>query len=68
MPCGGCHVASLGDLEEVRIRKMKLKKGVLRISYELDQLVTQREFPDGIDCIPMGVPLHGLGRRRAESN
>lgn len=31
--CGGTHVASLAQLEQVTIRKVQQKKGVLRVSY-----------------------------------
>lgn len=33
VPCGGTHVANLKDIEHVTIRKIKLKKGRLKISY-----------------------------------
>lgn len=35
LPCGGTHVQSTKEIGEVRIRKMKTKDGVLRVSYNL---------------------------------
>lgn len=32
-PCGGTHVSSTGQLEGVRVTKVKAKKGTLRVSY-----------------------------------
>ncbi|CAM9753551.1 unnamed protein product [Ectocarpus fasciculatus] len=34
-PCGGTHVRSTGEMEGVRITKVKAKKGTLRVSYTL---------------------------------
>lgn len=34
-PCGGTHVSSTGQLEGVRVTKVKAKKGTLRVSYTL---------------------------------
>lgn len=34
-PCGGTHVASLGEIKSVHIRKVKHEKGKIRVSYEL---------------------------------
>lgn len=34
-PCGGTHVSSTGQLEGVRVTKVKAKKGALRVSYTL---------------------------------
>lgn len=36
--CGGTHVKSSSEIWEVTIRKMKYKKGVLRVSYEVRNL------------------------------
>jgi len=33
-PCGGTHVAGLGEIAEIRIKNMKVRKGILRISYD----------------------------------
>ncbi|MFE9451843.1 hypothetical protein [Streptomyces sp. NPDC006739] len=32
-PCGGTHVRSLGDLAEVVLPTLKVKKGRIRVSY-----------------------------------
>ncbi|MFD7204632.1 hypothetical protein [Streptomyces sp. NPDC059893] len=32
-PCGGTHVRSLGDLDEVVLPTLKVKKGRIRVSY-----------------------------------
>ncbi|WP_206061402.1 hypothetical protein [Nonomuraea basaltis] len=32
-PCGGTHVRSLADLQQVTISAVKLKKGRVRVSY-----------------------------------
>jgi len=34
--CGGTHVKSTGELKGMRIKKLKVKKGFLRVSYSLD--------------------------------
>lgn len=34
-PCGGTHIKSTGQLEGVRVTKVKAKKGTLRVSYTL---------------------------------
>lgn len=34
-PCGGTHVSRTGEIGRISIRKMKSRKGVLRISYEV---------------------------------
>ena len=36
VPCGGIHVASLQDIGTMKIRKIKLKNKLLRVSYELE--------------------------------
>jgi Ser-tRNA(Ala) deacylase AlaX len=33
IPCGGTHLENLGELNEVKIKKAKLKKNKLKISY-----------------------------------
>jgi len=35
VPCGGTHVSSLQEIGEIQIRKIKCKKGVLRVSYKV---------------------------------
>lgn len=35
IPCGGTHVASLSEIKCIRIRKLKMEKGRLRISYTI---------------------------------
>jgi Ser-tRNA(Ala) deacylase AlaX len=35
IPCGGTHVRNLADIGEVQISKIKCKKGVIRINYEI---------------------------------
>jgi len=35
IPCGGTHLSNTGDLEKVLITNIKVKKGILRISYDL---------------------------------
>jgi Ser-tRNA(Ala) deacylase AlaX len=34
-PCGGTHVARSGDLEGLRVRRIKSKKGRTRVAYEI---------------------------------
>ena len=36
VPCGGTHVATLGDVGRVRIRKMKAGGETMRVSYAID--------------------------------
>ncbi|GAB1437540.1 alanyl-tRNA synthetase [Providencia sp.] len=38
MPCGGTHVSSLNCIAHFSIKSMKLKKGVLRISYDAQHI------------------------------
>lgn len=33
-PCGGTHVRDLGDLEDMRVTSIKLKKGIVRVAYD----------------------------------
>jgi len=35
IPCGGTHVKSLGEIGKIGIRKLKVKDGNLRVSYEV---------------------------------
>ncbi|MFJ3959189.1 hypothetical protein [Arthrobacter sp. NPDC090010] len=35
-PCGGTHVAALGDLKDVRILELKVKRGALKVRYEAE--------------------------------
>lgn len=35
IPCGGTHIANVGDIERLKIEKIKNKKGNLRISYSI---------------------------------
>jgi Ser-tRNA(Ala) deacylase AlaX len=35
VPCGGTHVAQLGDIKDITIRKVKLEKGAIRVSYDV---------------------------------
>lgn len=35
VPCGGTHVARLGDIGAVTIRKIKEKAGIIRVSYDV---------------------------------
>lgn len=35
VPCGGTHVAALGDIGNLNVRKIKSRSGILRISYEV---------------------------------
>lgn len=35
--CGGTHVASLGEIEKVIVRRLQHKKGVLRVSYDVSE-------------------------------
>ncbi|MDD9919961.1 MAG: hypothetical protein OXR68_05005, partial [Alphaproteobacteria bacterium] len=35
IPCGGTHVQNISELGEVKIRKVKSKKGSIKVSYEL---------------------------------
>jgi len=37
IPCGGTHVKTLKEIGGIRVRKMKLSGGVLRVSYQLNQ-------------------------------
>src|SRR5258706_10026740 len=36
VPCGGTHLDRLGQLQAIRIRGVKIKKGITRISYAID--------------------------------
>ncbi len=36
VPCGGTHVANLGEAKHMTIRKLKLEKGNIRVSYTLE--------------------------------
>lgn len=36
VPCGGTHVAHLADIGHITIRKVKLEKGMIRVSYQID--------------------------------
>ncbi|MBT6068185.1 hypothetical protein HOG48_00340 [Candidatus Peregrinibacteria bacterium] len=36
MPCGGTHVASMGELKNIHIKKCSSKKGVIKLSYECE--------------------------------
>lgn len=38
-PCGGTHVASLSELGQVVITKIKSKGGILRVSYQISEIV-----------------------------
>lgn len=33
IPCGGTHVSNLADIKQITIRKIKLEKGMIRVSY-----------------------------------
>jgi Ser-tRNA(Ala) deacylase AlaX len=35
-PCGGTHVQNLKEIGHIKIRKIKNKKGLVRVSYEVD--------------------------------
>lgn len=35
IPCGGTHVRNLADVGEIQISKIKCKKGVIRVNYEV---------------------------------
>lgn len=35
VPCGGTHVPHLGAIGPITIRKVKLEKGAIRVSYAL---------------------------------
>ena len=35
VPCGGTHLSSIGEIELMKINKLKNKNGILRISYEV---------------------------------
>jgi Ser-tRNA(Ala) deacylase AlaX len=35
-PCGGTHVPSLGCLVGFSVRSVKVKKGVLKVGYDVD--------------------------------
>lgn len=37
VPCGGTHVANLAAIKHMTIRKVKLEKGTIRVSYMLDE-------------------------------
>jgi Ser-tRNA(Ala) deacylase AlaX len=37
VPCGGTHVSELSEIGQFRIRKMKAKKGMVRIAYEVSK-------------------------------
>lgn len=37
VPCGGTHVANLAEIKHMAIRKIKLEKGNIRVSYALDE-------------------------------
>lgn len=36
VPCGGTHVAATADVGDVRIRRIRSKKGTIRVAYALD--------------------------------
>jgi Ser-tRNA(Ala) deacylase AlaX len=36
VPCGGTHVASSGQIEQITIRKIRLEKGNIRVSYAIE--------------------------------
>jgi alanyl-tRNA synthetase len=35
IPCGGTHVKSTGEIREITLKKLKVKNGVLKISFEV---------------------------------
>lgn len=35
VPCGGTHVAQLGDIKDITIRKIKAEKGAIRVAYDV---------------------------------
>lgn len=37
IPCGGTHVRNIADVGEIRIQKLKQKKGVIRVTYEIGE-------------------------------
>lgn len=37
IPCGGTHVRNIADVGEIRIPKLKQKKGVIRVTYEVGE-------------------------------
>lgn len=38
VPCGGTHVAHLGEIGRETIRKIKVEKGVIKVGYDIDRL------------------------------
>lgn len=41
IPCGGTHVKNLGQIGKINITKLKEKKGVIRISYEVEGIMSK---------------------------
>lgn len=37
VPCGGTHVSSLSEIKSMSIRKIKVEKGTIRISYDVEK-------------------------------
>lgn len=49
VPCGGTHVAALGEIGAIAIRKVQAKGGMLRVSYGVSGEDTSS--PDGVPAI-----------------
>ncbi len=37
VPCGGTHVSSLGEINQIVIRKIKAEKGNVRVAYDVSR-------------------------------
>jgi len=42
-PCGGTHVFRTGEIGKISVRKVKYRKGVLRVSYSVDEASEQAD-------------------------